>query len=477
MGHKRMQRPPLPILLTLVLWLVLVVSGCTQTYSTEVDSAQKISDTSGNFDGNLNITDQFGSAIANIGDLEVDGVTDLAVGAPFDDDNGLNRGAVWILFMDDDGRVDIQQKISDDAGGFGGELDNDDQFGSAVAALGDLNKDGFLDLAVGAPLDDDGGTDRGAVWILFLNGDGTVRLEQKISDDTGGFTGDLDGNDQFGRALASIGDLNNDGVRDLAVGVPNDDDSGTDRGAVWILFMNLDGTVNSAQKISSDEGNLDPNPDNGDHFGSSVAVIGDLNDDGVIDLAVGSTGDDDGGTDRGAVWILFLNSDGTVDSTERISQNRGAFDGQLSDRDQFGSAVANLGDINDDGINDLAVGAKQSDDGEADQGAIWILFMQSNGEVISSSFISDTEGKFGGRLNAGDQFGGAVASIGDLNDDGPGDIAVGASLDDSGGADKGAAWILFMEPTDSNLDRSEGGVFDAFLGPDEVTIGTGDGLL
>ncbi len=307
-SNTRMQRSPLILLLMLILWSLLLLTGCTQTFSTEVDSEQKISDTSGNFEGKLNLSDQFGSAITNIGDLEGDGVTDLAVGAPFDDDNGENRGAVWILFMDSDGRVDIHQKISDTAGNFDGELDDGDQFGSAVAALGDLNSDGFLDLAVGSPLDDDGGTDRGALWILFLNGDGTVQREQKISDTAGGFTGNLDGNDQFGRAVTGIGDLNNDGITDLAVGVPNDDDGGTDRGAVWILFMNFDGTVSSAQKISSDEGNLDPDPDNGDRFGSSVAAAGDLNGDGVMDLAVGSSGDDDGGTDRGALWILFLNS-------------------------------------------------------------------------------------------------------------------------------------------------------------------------
>ena len=58
-----------------------------------------------------------------------------------------------------------------------------------MAALGDLDGDGVGDLAVGAPRDDDGGTDRGAVWVLFLNTDGTVKSHQKISDTEGGFTG------------------------------------------------------------------------------------------------------------------------------------------------------------------------------------------------------------------------------------------------------------------------------------------------
>ena len=62
-------------------------------------------------------------------------------------------------------------------------------------------------LAVGAPLDDDGGTDHGAIWILFLNGDGTVKGHQKISDTEGGFTGELDDEDNFGAGLALLGDL------------------------------------------------------------------------------------------------------------------------------------------------------------------------------------------------------------------------------------------------------------------------------
>ncbi|MGI9320615.1 MAG: integrin alpha, partial [Thiogranum sp.] len=132
----------LTIFSTLVLFLLLAGARCTDnTVSTEVDSEEKISDSKGGFDGNLDDGDRFGSAIASIGDLESDGVSDLAVGAPFDDDNGTDRGAVWILFMDSDGRVDLEQKISDDDGGFIGNLDNDDQFGSAIASIGDLNND------------------------------------------------------------------------------------------------------------------------------------------------------------------------------------------------------------------------------------------------------------------------------------------------------------------------------------------------
>ena len=433
------------ILGTLVCFLLLTGARCSDsTITTEVDSEEKISDSKGSFDGDLNDGDRFGSAIASIGDLESDGVSDLAVGAPFDDDNGTNRGAVWILFMDADGSVDLERKISDDEGGLIADLDDDDGFGSALASVGDLNNDGVTDLAVGAPRDDDGGDDQGAVWLLFLDTFGRVVQNPKISDTRGDFDGNLNDGDQFGGAVANIGDVDIDGVTDLAVGARHDDDGGNNKGAVWILFMNSDGTVKTAQKISDSDGNFGGNLDNDDHFGSAVAGIGDLNGDGVNDLAVGAAQDDDGGSDRGAVWILFLNTDGTVSSEQKISQNKGDFNGDVGDGDRFGSALTSIGDLDGDGVSDLAVGAPQSDEGGPNRGATWLLFMDDEGEVRSEVKIASGD-NFDGNLSDNDQFGSAVADIRDLDGDGVRDMVVGAPLDDDGGNDRGAFWVLFMQ--------------------------------
>jgi len=143
-----------------------------------------------------------------VGDLEADGVGDLVVGSPFQN----NRGAVWILFMDKDGSVDMDQEISHEAGNFNGNLDRDDAFGSAVAGIGDLDGDGIYDIAVGAPFDDDGGKNRGALWILFLQANGKVKSHQKIFDDAGSFSGKLDDDDAFGSAIATLSDLDGDGI-------------------------------------------------------------------------------------------------------------------------------------------------------------------------------------------------------------------------------------------------------------------------
>ncbi len=273
-------------------------------------SHQKISDTEGGFKGILDNGDLFGISVAALGDLDGDGVGDLAVGAPRDDDGGGGHGAVWVLFLNSNGTVKSHQKISDTQGGFTGILDNGDRFGDSVAALGDLDGDRVVDLAVAAYFDDDGGFARGAVWVLFLNDDGTVKSHQKISDTEGGFTGTLDDNDWFGTSVASLGDLDGDGVGDLAVGATGDDDGGGGRGAVWVLFLHTDGTVKSHQKISDTEGGFGGTLDDGDWFGHSVAWLADLDGDGLGDLAVGARNDDDGGTNHGAVWVLFIDGVG-----------------------------------------------------------------------------------------------------------------------------------------------------------------------
>jgi hypothetical protein len=443
-----------PCLLSLLLSCVVLGgaqctlgSGSTGSGNTSVrvDSEQKIAQSSGGFNGDLNDGDRFGSSITSLGDLEGDGVTDLAGGVPYADIGGTDRGAVWVLFMNGDGRVDTQQRIADGAGGFDGTLHDGDRLGSALASTGDLNRDGVTDLAVGAPGDDDGGTDRGAVWILFLNDQGKVRQSQKISSTAGGFDGKLSDGDQFGSAVASIGDIDGDRIDDLAVGAPYSNDGGTGRGAVWILFMENDGRVKSQQKIADGSGGFKGDLNDDDHFGNAVAGIGDLDGDGVKDLAVGAEQSDDGGTDRGAVWVVFLDRDGKVKSQQKIADGAGGFKGDLNDGDRFGSAVANAGDLDGDGINDLAVGADQSDDGGPERGAVWLLFMDQDGRVNSEQKIADGADGFKGDLHDDDRFGAAVAGIGNLDGKEARDLAVGAPGDDEGGVDKGAVWILFLK--------------------------------
>ncbi|MCI5058777.1 MAG: FG-GAP-like repeat-containing protein, partial [Flavobacteriales bacterium] len=408
-------------------------------------SHQKISPTQGNFNEPLNHLDVFGSGITNIGDLDNDGINDLAIGVTGDDDGSSNAGAVWILFLNSNGSVKSKQKISSTQGNFTGTISGDDRFGSGIAALGDLDNDGVEDIAVGARLDDDGGSDRGAVWILFLNSNGTVKSHSKISNNSINLSGLLTDNNEFGHDVANIGDIDNDGVTDIVVSNVKDDDGGFNTGAVWTLLLNSNGTVKAAQKISNTSGGMSGQLNAMDFFGDAVAPIGDLNNDGVEDIAVGAGADDDGGSSHGAVWILFLNSNGTVSSSQKISSTQGNFSGFLSQNDWFGSSIDEVGDVDGDGVNDLAVGAVFDDEGGTDNGAIYLLFMNTNGTVKAHQKIADNSGNFNGTLTLSGAFGTDVAGLGDINGDGKNDIAVGNGWDDDGGSFRGAVWILFLD--------------------------------
>ena len=341
------------------------------------------------------------------------------------------------------GSVLREQEIAWSTGGFGGALDDSDRFGSALAALGDLDGDGIRDLAVGAPEDDDGGTNRGALWILLLEPAGSVRAETKISSTQGGFPGGLSSSDRFGCAVAWLGDLDGDGNPEVAVGAEQDDDGGTNRGALWILSLDPAGHVLAAHKVSHGNGGFTGSLRDGDRFGCALATLDDMNGDGRSELAVGAEGDRDGGTGRGAVWVLFLDASAAVTSHAKISSTSGGFAGPLDNDDLFGSAVARLGDLDGDGLAELVVGAEQDDDGFANCGAAWVLFLNADGSVRAHAKLSRASGL---PFVSHDHFGASVAAPGDVDGDGTDDLAVGAPLDDNGGLNFGAVWILLLNP-------------------------------
>ena len=276
--------------------------------------------------------------------------------------------------------------------------------------------------------------------MLFRSG--SVKAQHKISDTQGNFHGGLEDLDEFGRSLANLGDMDGNGVIDLAVGAIGDDDGGVDqKGSVWILFLQADGTVLRHQKISDTQGGFQGILAGGDLFGFALASLGDVDADGVVDIAVGTPKDDDGGVRKGAVWILFLRADGTCKGFRKISDVGGAYGLQFGG--EFGSAIAGLGDLDGDLVPDMAVGAILEDGGAADTGTVWINFLNRDGSVKAKQKINDVVGNFTGNLSEGDWFGAALGTVPDLDGNGILELAVGARFDDDGGINTGSLWILF----------------------------------
>lgn len=438
------------------IFALLVSLGFSTAYGGLADAGRVLShqritawdDLAGDFDGAYN--GRFGRAVANLGDLDGDGVADLAVGANLykTPDSQWVYGAVFVVFLNNDGTVKSYQKITSEVGGWDHTLDTGDSFGIALATLGDIDGDGVVDLAVGAFGDDDGSSgwnDRaGAVYILFLNSDGTVKSHQKISDAQGGLEGALHSTGMFGTSLATLGDVDGDNVPDLAVGAAPSGSSGIlGKDSVWVLLLNSDGTVKSHQRISSGEGGFTGVYAPDDYFGVAVGGLGDLDGDGVVDLAVGAPKDEDGGGDQGAVWVLFLNTDGTVRDYQKISALYGGLTGPLMYAEMFGSSLGSLGDFDGDGVVDLAVGAilSRDDPNVHSGGKVWMLLLNDDGTVKMDRKINTPENGFTGSMSPQARFGSGVTSMGDLNGDGAVDLAVGAPTDDYGGT----VWTLFLD--------------------------------
>ena len=193
----------------------------------------------------------------------------------------------------------------------------------------------------------------------------------KIASDISGGPTLADG-DSFGRSAVSLGDLDGDGVTDLAVGASGDSAGG----AVSVQFMNTDGTVKSRVKLSN---GINGSPTSLADFGRSLASLGDLDGDGVTDLAVGA--------DRSA-YVLFLNANGTVKSSVKLASGMNG-DPTLGGSNAFGSSLASLGDLDGDGVTDLAVGDYYDQTHGQFRGAVYVLYLNSNGSVKSSVKIAD----------------------------------------------------------------------------------------
>jgi len=388
----------------------------------EVIDQKRIGAAADGWSGTVPFDAEMGFSVENIGDLNKDGFTDLAIGAYNDNVTGPGMGSVWIVFLNGSQQIIGQQKIDMANGGFTGPFTNDAHFGTAVESIGDLDGDGVNDLAVGAFSDYNGGVSTGSVFILFMNTDGTVKSDVKIAEGLAGLKIGLQQSDGFGAGIGALGDLNKDKTVDIIVGALGDDQGANGGGAAYVLFLNPDGTVKATQKITEGIGGFTGDLDDNDQIGRLTAIP-DLDGDGIVDVAVGAFLDDDGGLDAGAIYIWFMNTDGTVKSHEKISSTTktGMF-GMFTSGDNFGSG-SGFG-----------------------QGAGYVMLMNTDGTVRESFKISNGKGGLpDATLDDVDSFGIDMTGMGDLDGNGYLDIAAGAWLDWFPTLQSGSVWLMYAD--------------------------------
>ena len=320
----------------------------------------------------------------------------------------------------------------------------DDQSGSSVASAGDVNGDGFADLIIGAYGADPNGSFSGSSYVVFGKASGFgASFALSSLDGSNGFR--LDGasaDDRSGFSVASAGDVNGDGFADLIVGAYGADPNGALSGSSYVVFgkaTGFDATLALASLNGSNGFRLDGASAN-DQSGFSVASAGDVNGDGFADLIVGANGAD-GFTGRSYVVFGKASGFGPSLSLSTLNGSNGfRLDGAGVGVNYFsGGSVASAGDVNGDGFADLIVGANGP--GEL-FGPSYVVFGKASGfgPTLALSALNGSNGFRVEGVGETDRTGVSVASAGDVNGDGFGDLIVGA---DNGNGFAGQSYVVF----------------------------------
>ena len=338
-----------------------------------------------------------------------------------DSTNDVHPGAAETCnHIDDDcdGTVDEgsekaweSQSLDDPGGGSPG-----DRYGAAIAKLGDVTGDGIDDLAIGAPTTDTpSAVDAGSV-IVLSGADRTVHC--RVVDPAG-----LAGS-RLGSSIAGLDDLTGDGVPDLVAGAPGAGGVGRVTiisGADCAVVRSCSDSVIGSFQVYN-------------RLGTTVTPVGDQNGDGFPDILAGDPDPVEHGGGRAA---LFSGANCTV--LRRLTPPFGS--------DGFGSALAPLGDLTFDGVDDFAVGSPVAPEfqGAPPRGAVFI-YSGANGAVVRTLRDMAPEAVQG-------HLGGALGVLPDINGDGRVDLAVGEAEGDAGGVTDSGSVVLFSGADGTMLRR------------------------
>ncbi len=301
------------------------------------------------------------------------------------------------------------------------------RFGHALAAAGDLDDDGYDDLVVGAPDYNNGITKAGAALVFYGSAAGLPPTPSWSY-----VSPQREAN--LGNAVAGGGDLDGDGYDDLIVASRWYSDTLSKEGSVLVFYGSQYG-LSAMPDVMLVGGQA------GATLGNDVAAGGDVNGDGYDDLLAGAPLYNYEETDEGAVFLYFGGPQG-LDSTAdwtAYGPEAGAW---------FGAAVTWAGDANKDGYDDLVVGAP-GDRYRVLSGALYVYYGSATGPGAQPNAVITV-----GQINSG--LGTSLARAGDMNNDGYGDVLAGAySMEDDHRAE-GAALVYFGSPT--GLQRTPGWV-------------------
>jgi hypothetical protein len=375
-------------------------------------------------------------------DMDGDGYDEIAIGTYENNEVANDSGKLYLIYGDPAVPWGSDASLASADAAWLGEAESD-RVGRSVAGLGDVNGDGLGDLLVGGCWNSSVAYKAGEAYLI-LGGAVRYASDASVGSVDASFTGAAD-SDYAGRSVGALGDVDGDGLRDLAVGAyaaDHIDASGAtvvDAGAVYVIQGRSGGwAVDQPLESFADASFL--GEAGSDFAGLVVGGAGDVNADGYDDMIVAAYKSDLAAADAGAVYLLLGSATGWS-SAASLSLADAVWTGEDA-LDYAGRSASGVGDVDQDGFDDLLIGATGADDGGSNAGRAYVVLgsaAPAGGGLSGAASIIE-----GSDANA--EFPYVLAWAGDLDGGGHPDLLFPAYKHDGAGADAGRLHVLYSEP-------------------------------
>ena len=378
-------------------------------------------------------------------DINDDGYSDILIGAH--ESNTMGGGTTYLIFGKTDGWAHDTHLSNSDAS-FVGE-DANDQAGNSVASAGDVNGDGYSDILIGAPSNDQGGEDSGQTYLI-LGRPGGWAMDTDLSAADASFIGEAP-YDWSGYSVASAGDVNGDGYDDILVGALPAGQGGNYGGQAYLILGKATGWTMDTNLSTADASFVGEN--NPGNVNLSMSSAGDINGDGYDDILIGASGNFEGGDFAGQTYVILGKASGWAMDTN-LSTADASFIGEDAN-DTSGFWVSSAGDVNADDYDDIYIGAPRFSAPGISHA--YLILGKANGWAMDTD-LANADASFVGE-DANDTVGLAMAPGGDINGDGYDDIVIGVWKGEYDGYRNGVAYVILGKAsgwaTDTNLGTAD----------------------